>query len=611
MIASLKTMRRSDWVVLVLLSLMISFFGVCGVSYIVGEGWPVLSLGTTILLIGLFTVLVALIFLIVDAALARSAEKHAAAEVATAGEGTHGGTTVEVTVAGEGESAEATAAETPSAPRSTRSRFALITPQWCVKSILLFAFIMTLFWLPWYIANFPGGTYWDTYYQMFQVYPENHPISIVPWEEMRAKTVTDAWLVDHHPVLTTLLYGGFAWASDQLTGNWMAGVALFCALQGIAHVIIFTASIAYLRRVGCPLVLCCIGYAFYCLMPFVSTWAMCMVKDSFFGMFFVIYFLMLFEGIRTRGVFLARPRTIVAFLALALMLCLSRKTGIFVVVPTALVMAFVFRKNLRAAGGMIAQAALGLVVMGVLLPQVVFPALNIHEGGRQEVLGPLLQQTARVAVDHGDEITPRERAEINKVIDYGRLADVYTFDFEDAVKYRYNQDATSADIADYLGMYVKQGLEHPESYFAAFMSLAGFYVAPTAFANIRMVTVDTKMGEENRYMLWNPDELDPLRLGLDEAYTTLASIPVLDLPFLIVTYVLWLPALLFYIAKRRRLSCGALFVPSFVLLCFCMISPVYDARYAVPLFDIAPLLFCSVVTLLYNATQRKRREYDT
>ena len=55
--------------------------------------------------------------------------------------------------------------------------------------------------------------------QIYQIYPENHPVSVIPWEEIRDQTVTDAWLVDHHPVLTTLIYGGFGWVSDQITGN--------------------------------------------------------------------------------------------------------------------------------------------------------------------------------------------------------------------------------------------------------------------------------------------------------------------------------------------------------------------------------------------------------
>ncbi len=477
-----------------------------------------------------------------------------------------------------------------------------ITPAWKPSSIIIFCAVMALFWAPWFIANFPGGTYWDTYYQIFQVYPENHPIAIIPWAEIYDQTLTDAWLVDHHPVLTTLLYGAFGWVSDQLTGDWMAGVALFCALQGIATIVAFTCAIAYLRRRGCPVALCFLAYVFFCVMPFISTWAMCMVKDSLFGVLCVPYFIMLFEAVRTRGASLSSPRAIVLFVVVGLLLCLTRKMGIFMVVPTALIAALTLRqpsappapKPRTATIACLAQALSCVLVVGLLLPFAIFPLANIAPGGTQETLGPLFQQTARYLRDHGDEISVQEKRAITAVLDYEKLADQYQYDFADSVKYRYNLDATPEQILDYLRAWATMGARHPDSYLAAFASLAGFYVAPTAYANIRMVTVDTHMGPDDRYMLWNPPELDELRHSLDDAYTAVAEMPGVDLPLLIVTYAFWLPACLVFICVRRRLRAGTLLVPSLIMLGFVLISPVYDARYCVPIFDLAPLLVCAL-----------------
>lgn len=352
-------------------------------------------------------------------------------------------------------------------------------------------------------------------------------------------------------------------------------------------------------------------------MPFVSTWSLCMVKDSLFGIFFIGYFMALFESVRTYGRFLQRKRNLVLFCLFALMLCLTKKTGLFVVIPTALFLAIKLRScarnmssssssgmKLRGSGWAVvmqslAPALVSIAIAGIVLPLVVFPALNIASGGKQEVLGPLFQQTARYVAYHEDEVTEQEREAIDGVLEYSRLAEDYQFDFEDAVKYRFKLDATTEDIVAYLKVYVQQGMKHPESYAAAFWGLAGFYVAPTAFINIRMVTVDTKMGDgdEKRYMLWNPDELDGLRNGLDSAYGAIARIPGLNFPLLIVTYALWLPALLLYCMVRRRVKAAVLFMPFLVLLAFCVIAPVYDARYVIPIFDGVPLLACAIFTL--------------
>lgn len=250
------------------------------------------------------------------------------------------------------------------------------------------------------------------------------------------------------------------------------------------------------------------------------------------------------------------------------------------------------------------QGLLPAVIVMVIFPLLLFPALNIQSGGTQEALGPLFQQTARSLHDYPDDVTAEEEAAIRAVLDYDGLADEYQFDFEDSVKFRYNLDADTSDIVRYLQAYAAMGLRHPDSSFGAFMGLAGFYVAPTAPINIRMVTVDTKMGSNQRYMLWNPDELDDLRHGLDDAYDAISKIPVLDLPLLTVTYAFWLPALLAFVAFRNRLRCWTLFVPPLVLLGFCIIAPVYDARYVIPILNGAPLFFCAVVVLLRNSTMK-------
>lgn len=574
-----ERMRASDWVTLIIISIIVSTCGVLGVSYVMGAGRASFNLTETLVYIGIFTVVAGVVFFLMDL-LFNWVCKTRYCEGATS------------------------TADAKAAKHRTGTVLSRITPRWSAKSIIVFCLVMAVFWAPWLIANYPGGTYWDTYYQIYQVYPENHPIAVIPWEEIYNQTLTDAWLVDHHPVLVTLIYGAFGWVSDQLTGNWMAGVFLFCLLQGIAHIVAFTCAVAYLRRRNCPIVLCFCAYAFFCIMPFISTWAMCMVKDSLFGLLCVPYFIMLFEAVRTHGKSLSRARSIVVFVLLGLFMCLTRKNGIFIVVPTAIFAAATLTRRHGAAFAQsgavkacLIQIGTCVVTMGLVLPFVVFPAANIQAGGTQEILGSLFQQTARYLSDYGDEITVTEKRAIGRVLDYDEIADSYQYNFADSVKYRYNLDATPQDILEYLKAWATQGARHPDSYLAAAASLAGYYVAPTAYANIRMVTVDTYMGTPERHVLYNPPELDEFRKTLDDSYKAVAETPGIDLPLLIVVYAFWLPAGLLYTTRRRRMRCKTLLVPAIVMLLFCMISPVYDARYCVPIFDMAPLLVCAIAAL--------------
>lgn len=585
-----------DWTALAIISVVVGVCGVLGVSYVAGQGWRSFDALTTVLLCIAASVAAAIVIVACE----------------------RGFTRLSLT-------------DRPC------SRLARLTPAWSWRSIALFSVIMALFWLPWLIANYPGGTYWDTYYQIFQCYPENHPIAVIPYAECYDNTLTDAYLCDHHPIVDTLIYGAFGMASDALTGNWMAGVFVFVCLQGAATIVAFTASIAYLRERSCPPALCFFAYVFLCVMPFVSTWALCMVKDSLFGLFYIPYMMMLFEAVRTRGESLRTSRAVVLFALAGLALCLTKKTGLYVVVPTAVIAMIVClmrdhrKRNARSDSHVhrsgiryrhreqaarphdhrpwkayLTQALLCGIVMTIVFPMVVFPLLNVAPGGKQEVLGTLFQQTARHVLYYPDDVTEDELEAIDALLEYDNLAHQYTFNFQDEVKYRYNLDATGDEIVEYLKVWAAQGLRHPESYLASLFSIAGYYVAPCGPANIRMVTVDTHMGEDDRYMLWNPEELDWLREGLDEAYKAVSETPGVDAPLLLVVYVFWLPAVLMFVAWRHRLRCGVLFAPALILLGFCVIAPVYDARYCIPLLNAAPLMLCMVAVLLREASARGR-----
>ncbi len=601
---------KRDWITLFVISVIVGVCGVLGVSYVLGHGWHSFSAPITFAFCLAASALVAIVLVAADAGIYRLSMRGRVSLLSTP------------------KNKRSTALKALPKP-SLKSRISrvlgTITPSYSVKSILVFSAIMAVFWLPWLIANFPGGTYWDTYYQIYQCYPENHPIAIIPYAEVYDNTLTDAWLCDHHPVLDTLIYGAFAMASDALTGNWMAGVFTFVCLQGAASIVAFTVAVAYVRRRNCPVVLCFVAYAFFCLMPFISTWAMCMVKDSIFGLFYIPYFIMLFEAVRTHGASFERKRTIVLFVVLGLILCLTKKTGVYLVVPTALIAAFIYRpkkvkdKTKKKRAPLVAyltQAVLCVCVMFVLLPLVVFPALNIASGGQQEVLGTLFQQTARYVTEYPNEVTDEERQAIDAVLEYDNLPDQYTYNFQDEVKYRYNLDATTDDLINYLEVWAAQGLKHPESYLASLMSIAGYYVAPCGTINIRMVTVDTHMGDDQRYMLYNPEELDWLRNGMDDAYKAILEIPGLNIPLLMVTYAFWLPAIFIFVMLRRRLRCGVLFIPTLIMLAFCIIAPVNDARYCIPLFYEAPLLLCMIAAFIREgragavsrALRRKERD---
>lgn len=596
-------------------SAVVAWCGAMGASYVLGQGEAAFSpvVMAAITLVG--TVFFACISILVNLAYEGYLLKTATTETAMV----------------------RTPASTSRAHRLA-ARLARITPQWSRRSVALFCAVMFLFWLPWLIANYPGGAYWDTFYQIHQCFPENHPISIVPFGDHAEDTLTDAYFCDHHPLFDTLVYGGFAAISQALTDSWNLGSFAFVVLQGAATIVALTASVAYLRKLGAPPTLCFIAFAYFCIMPFVSTWALTMVKDSLFSLVYIPYFMMLLAAIATRGESLARPRAIVLFICLGVLLCLTKKTGIYVVLPTAIVafcvLAWSVRRetNPECNGGTVlvlhsteersgqatatgecntrtvpplhrhrvrrlavafgGQALACLLVMQLVLPWAVFPLLNVAPGGAQEALGLPLQQTAAFVHAYHDEVTPDERAAIDAIIPYHKVEEEYDPVCQDAVKYWYRQDSPPEEVQEYLHTWAAMGMRHPEVYLGALFAIAGSYLAPCQSLNIRTTTCDT--WQDGTHVLYNPESLAWLREGMANLYNGYAQTLVICLPVQAVIWVFWLPALLLLTAWRFRPRDLLLFVPGAIVLAFCVIGPIFDARYCLPLLYTVPLLACFV-----------------
>ena len=92
----------------------------------------------------------------------------------------------------------------------------------------------------------------------------------------------------------------------------------------------------------------------------------------------------------------------IALLLVGLAICVSKKTGVYVVALPLLACALLRLKNgarvlLPAMGGIL------LVLMLLVFPRVVMPALDVSAGGKQEMLAVPIQQVAHHNVTYWPE----------------------------------------------------------------------------------------------------------------------------------------------------------------------------------------------------------------
>lgn len=475
--------------------------------------------------------------------------------------------------------------------------FDRLTPQLTAKSIALFTAVMLVCWIPCMLAFFPANMNWDTFYQISQCYPGEYPIYFIPWAD--AGAYTDARFSDHHPIFTTLVYGLFARVSDVLFGSWNAGLFVLAFLQCVVTAASLVFACAYFRRRGGARWLILLAYVLFCTSSLVSNAAMTILKDSFFAWIYVLFFIAMFEVVRSRGEVLSRRRNLLLFIALLMLLSLTKKTGIYLSVVSVVVCALYYRRYWKQ---WLAAFLAPAVLMFVLMPYVVFPALDVIPGGKQELLGPLFQQTARYALEHPDEVTDEQREAIDAVLPYDDLASLYDYSFSDPVKFQWRYDtASTADLVTYFGVWAQQGLQDPRTYieatagncYAFFSDTATFPITPFFGTDVDVQLLKS----------WQPEAFGGLSQAYSEFYVQLADIPIVGFVLHSVLYTWWIPILcLFALGKRIGVLLPALIPTLFLIFCN-LIAPTGDLRYAWPLVFTAPLLICAVVVALRGGWQ--------
>lgn len=189
------------------------------------------------------------------------------------------------------------------------------------RSLAPFAAVLIACWSPWLILLYPGVIWYDSRQQLLQFFGQPN-------------VFTGGGLSDHHPVFDTMLYGSFV-RFGQLIGSADAGAWLFTVVQSTATAFALATTVALARRCGASRRCALAMLAFLAFWPQVPVYASAMAKDATFLPFLLAFSVMAVEAMRTRGAAFARPRFALGFFAAAALMCLTRKTGIIVMLAIA------------------------------------------------------------------------------------------------------------------------------------------------------------------------------------------------------------------------------------------------------------------------------------
>ena len=462
--------------------------------------------------------------------------------------------------------------------------FRKLTMDWSPRSIITLWCLVTAFWIPYFVAYFPGVYWYDTSWQLMEYYDPSVPFT------------------DHHPFMMTYLYVGFAHIGKALFNNATYGLYLLVLVQSLLSTLAIACTVCYTGKYNIPWKCRFFIAVFLTFFPIIPMMSMSLAKDTFNTPFFVFFSIAFCELWRTQGTILKSVSFDVFFIADALAVSLTKKTGMYIIVLALLLLACFVVKHWSCKIATIVLGSVPYLVVGIIVPTFILPALHIAPGESNEILAVPMQQVANVVHNHKDDLSVAEIDEIQQIyhMDIGQLQDAYCWYKADPIK---GQELSSKDEHALITTWTKQLVKHPGDMIAGWGGLSvawfSFNVASGEEQDLSMMRPinNSKHHYQNieQYMPWTDNTKAGNAIGQFYA-DTLSATPILNIIWQKAFWATILPfAIMFLIlrSKKNKLNLLMLNLPMFITMLVLFAGPISThteaTRYVLPMLYIIPL----------------------
>ena len=470
-----------------------------------------------------------------------------------------------------------------------RSRFSFV---WNWKQCLLVTLVIQFCWMPYLWLSYPGVLWYDTGQQLMQ------------WFHL-PNTFTDGshWS-DHHPVFDTFFIGVFAELGKML-GSVDRGLFLCAVVLSVLSAASFATIILYCRRLGTGWRFGVVQMLFFGLFPIIPVFSMSLVKDSIFMPFFIWFAIFCIEIVRSHGSCLRRSTMVMLFFALFLLVCLTKKTGLYIAVGCCCVVLFVVFKKYRLH--IAAVLLTGLFIFELFIPKVVFPANNIEEGGKQEMLAIPFQQSALEVKRHSDNMNKHDLDIIYMILGKD-VASRYQWWATDNVKGYTWDSSKNSMLGEYARVWVRGLIRHPQTYIETYLTLQEGWLGIPSYgegnnSNLVDLTLPIFLTGSDHMLVRNADQMGFKMHGrqayaqhVEKQINKFEQLPVINLLFSRAIWTTWMFLFIAYEwCRNHRIRDIAWLMPYVTTFLFLWISPatvtVEGVRYAMPMIVLAPLMW--------------------
>lgn len=352
------------------------------------------------------------------------------------------------------------------------------TKKWLKRMPVICFFSCLLCWLPYFLYAFPAIMTPDSISQLEQILGLRAFSNHHPW----VHTMTMSVFYHFGSLFTDSVNGAFAFFT-VFQMCYMAFAAAFC----VRVVSKFTTKMPVL--VGIVL--------FYACVPYNAVMSICIWKDVMFSGTVLIFcctlvYLLFGEKMKKSGLGM-----MIIYVISGILFCLYRSNGWYAFILCLPFLLFAFRKNWKV----MLPLHVFIVAVVLLVKGPVMDGFHVKQPDFVESISMPLQMIGRVIAE-GNEITVKQEALLNKIMDVSAVPETYVGFLSDNMKNLVrdgNQDYLTEHKGEFFKVWFELGLKYPDTYMAAYINQTYGYFAPTAEYPVMDVEgiIDNKAGIYN------------------------------------------------------------------------------------------------------------------
>lgn len=440
------------------------------------------------------------------------------------------------------------------------------------------------------IFFYPGTMSYDGLWQLdvykgITVIAENHP----PIGEF----------TNHHPALITLIMG-FLMDLGRNIWNDNLGMFLFILPQMIINALVYGYVLKIMKKMDTPFIIRFLSLLFYGFFPFLVINSITYIKDTLFYLIFLFIFVYIYYHFRVNYDKNNKFKYIVLAFAY-LSLYLFRNTGYYILIITSLGLILYFRKKDKFASLMFSILIVFLVGVNFLYHNVFLKSLDIKEASVREMLSVPLQQTGRYLKYYPDDLSQKEKDALNNIFEgeLDSIAKLYYPNKSDNIKWKFKEYPLDTELKDYIKAWFTMFFKHPFVYVDATLNNTYGYIYPNEMnflgeeIGFYYINVEGPVNTGEFSLHWNN-----LKWGRDilkNTAKTISKTKAIRQLYMPAFYVWLLIIACFYLIKNKKKIVLVYFLPLFMVVLTCFISPVNaHMRYLEPVMVSIPFVLALI-----------------